>query len=365
MSYELFNDKNFNAPNTILEWYLKRDSLDFNPRYQREGLVWNLKNKQLLIDSIINDFDIPKFYFHLNTIKDNPIVNIHKKDHLFSIIDGKQRLSSIFEFIENKWPLPNDFIFFKNPSIDLSGLYYKDIAIRYPNIRVKFDNYYIDSIFIQTSDIKMVHLLFLRLNSGISIKNPEIRKAMYGFITEQIENEVITNEFFQRKIKLKNKFSDYFNIFSKLLIIEYADLTNNTVNLSKSAIDNFFEKNSDENRSLLTAFNKVKVNLSVMCDVFQDKDDLLNKVGSIILYYLLIKKINNKISNLMVIREFLLEFELMRKDNKMLIKDNSADNRLLEFDRLNQQGSTNIKSFIERIQLLELFFEDYLVNKGK
>lgn len=37
------------------------------PPEQREGKIWSLEQKQNLIDSIYNDYDIPKIYFR----KDN------------------------------------------------------------------------------------------------------------------------------------------------------------------------------------------------------------------------------------------------------------------------------------------------------
>jgi hypothetical protein len=363
MYYEVINNKKFNIPKSIFDWYLKKDNIDFNPRYQREGLVWKIKNKQLLIDSIINELDIPKFYFHLNINSNNPIVNESKKDYLYSIIDGKQRLNTIFEFIDNKWALSNNFEYFKDPTIDLSGLYYKDIAKQYPNIKVKFDNYIIDSVIIETNDIKMIHLLFLRLNSGISIKNPEIRKAMYGFISEEIERQILAHSFFINKIKIKNNFNEYFNLFSKFLVIEYSNITGKNVNLTKSYIDKFFTDNSEQNKILNNAFSLVNSNLNNMCEIFYDKDELLTKSNNIILYYLFISYYSP--TNYDDIRSFISDFESLRKANKKLIQENTADSRLLEFDRLSQQGSTNMKSFYERLNIMQIFFSKWGINNLK
>ena len=42
-----------------------REHIDTSPTYQRNSEVWNLEKKQLLIDSILNEYDIPKLYFHI------------------------------------------------------------------------------------------------------------------------------------------------------------------------------------------------------------------------------------------------------------------------------------------------------------
>ena len=42
------------------DWHL----IDFDPDYQRQGGVWSLEKKQYFIDSIINEMDLTKLYFH-------------------------------------------------------------------------------------------------------------------------------------------------------------------------------------------------------------------------------------------------------------------------------------------------------------
>jgi hypothetical protein len=52
-------------PNSaILRLNSERQFIDVEPAYQRRGDIWTLEKKQLLIDSILNDYDIPKLYFH-------------------------------------------------------------------------------------------------------------------------------------------------------------------------------------------------------------------------------------------------------------------------------------------------------------
>ena len=58
----------------ILRLLFEQESINLNPEYQRNGDIWTLEKRQLLIDSILNDYDIPKFYFH--------ILNSRKKQEL-------------------------------------------------------------------------------------------------------------------------------------------------------------------------------------------------------------------------------------------------------------------------------------------
>ncbi len=68
--------------------------VEFNPDYQRD-LVWNKEQKISLIESIFTNVEIGKFAF----IKKD----YGTKGHLFEILDGKQRLSTIIEFYEDRF----------------------------------------------------------------------------------------------------------------------------------------------------------------------------------------------------------------------------------------------------------------------
>ena len=65
-----------------------------NPAYQREA-VWTLSQKQLFIDSLLIDIDIPKLYF-----REKP-----SGQYEFEVVDGQQRLRAIFDFFEDRFSL--------------------------------------------------------------------------------------------------------------------------------------------------------------------------------------------------------------------------------------------------------------------
>lgn len=68
--------------------------VDFNPNYQRD-LVWNMEQKLSLLDSIFNNVDIGKFTFIKHEFE-------QKRKFYYEILDGKQRLSTICEFYEDR-----------------------------------------------------------------------------------------------------------------------------------------------------------------------------------------------------------------------------------------------------------------------
>lgn len=81
-----------NVYNTQLDaLMLRMRNTDMNPTYQR-GLVWNIEDKRKLIDALVNDRSIGAITYAKNDFSDK---------YLYEILDGKQRLSTIAEFIAN------------------------------------------------------------------------------------------------------------------------------------------------------------------------------------------------------------------------------------------------------------------------
>lgn len=87
---------------SIQEAYREFTDANFivNRQYQRK-LVWSLKEKQKLIDSILKGYPIPLIIFATKTTENG------KK--LYEIIDGMQRLNAVFSFIENTYSLEEKF----------------------------------------------------------------------------------------------------------------------------------------------------------------------------------------------------------------------------------------------------------------
>lgn len=73
---------------TVEKLEKERNAITF-PEYQREKSLWPVDKKRLLIDSILRDIDIPKLYF--NRLRDKTI----------EVVDGQQRLWSIWEFLDD------------------------------------------------------------------------------------------------------------------------------------------------------------------------------------------------------------------------------------------------------------------------
>ena len=65
---QLYRNEGLNMRTEPESWFIHnliefREDLNANPEYQRPPDRWSKQNEQLLIDSILRGYDIPKLYF--------------------------------------------------------------------------------------------------------------------------------------------------------------------------------------------------------------------------------------------------------------------------------------------------------------
>lgn len=341
---------------TLSWWHSERDNIDFNPPYQRKGKLWSTKDKAYLIDSILNDFDIPKIYLADFTYSNS---SLNKSNKSYAIIDGKQRYEALFDFFDGKLVLDSEFKFSADPNIKLSNLSYKDLKSQYPKIAAKFENYNLAVTSVQTDEENLINQLFVRLNRGKPLTGAEIRSAMGGAIPPMI-NKIAEHNFFRENVKFSKARKQDYNVAAKLLLVEFRG---SFVDMKKKQLDSFVnEGRLLQNTNFDGATEKVVSILNDMSNSFVQPDDLLKSPGIIVIYYWLFRNHSN---NKDIIREFLVSFNEERNRNKKLLQDyieREGDNDLVNFDThirsLNDQGSVT-----KAYNILENRFNKYIEKK--
>ncbi|MBE0392842.1 DUF262 domain-containing protein [Flavobacterium sp. PL002] len=147
----------------------KENIIKLDPDFQRESNVWNPKQKSELIESILIGIPLPIFY-----------VKQDKKGNLI-LIDGRQRLSTIFDYMDNKFSLSglkilskfNGFLFTGNDEDEEKTL--KSIY------RGKIEDVNLTlHIIKEPTPEKLTYDLFDRVNrGGTRLNNQEMRNAIY------------------------------------------------------------------------------------------------------------------------------------------------------------------------------------------
>ena len=150
----------------------KAGKYDYSAVYQRDK-VWSEEKKSFLIDSILKNYPIPPVFLRM---KIDPETGVTKYD----VIDGKQRLTTIRDYIDGKISLPDDFGDDKIGNSELNGTYFSDLD-RFEKYKRQLWHYRIPIIFIETDDTDLVKNVFDRLNrNGEPLVPQELRHAQYG-----------------------------------------------------------------------------------------------------------------------------------------------------------------------------------------
>jgi hypothetical protein len=159
------------------KWEKKPSMLNLAPDFQR-NLVWQPKQKSELIESILMGIPLPLIYV--------------KEDErgVYIIVDGKQRLSTLFEFINNEFALTNLSIL-----KDKNGCWFEDLTPMEQN-KIEDCSLTLHVIKAPTSD-RVTFDLFDRVNrGGTRLNNQEMRNALYqGHATELINRLAQKPEF--------------------------------------------------------------------------------------------------------------------------------------------------------------------------
>jgi len=152
---------------------IRHGEIDLQPEFQRKDRIWPLKDKSRLIESMLLGLPIPVFYFAENSSPSN-------KDLDWLVIDGLQRTTTIYDFIEGKFSLK-----YLDRRTDLNDLKFVDLP-RKEQRRIR--EYQIQGHLIQVSDEsdEMVRELFQRINtSGKNLSYQEIRSGLYPGATNR------------------------------------------------------------------------------------------------------------------------------------------------------------------------------------
>lgn len=150
-----------------------RGLLDLEPPYQRRS-VWNQDYKDYFLDTVLNNYPAPAIFIYQEITAEG----VSK----VSIVDGKQRLSTLFEFAKNKFPVYEKAVIQR-----LHGKYFKDLNTE---DKQNFWKYQFAIEYIPSSDEQMIGNIFDRINRNVSKLTPqELRHAKFsGIFISTIED---------------------------------------------------------------------------------------------------------------------------------------------------------------------------------
>lgn len=146
---------NMTVGSLMLRYY--KSGIIITPEYQRD-FVWSLDEKRLLINSIFRGYDIGKFVLY--RLNDAEWAE-NDRQYSYEMIDGKQRLSAILDFYEDRF--------------DYEGYYYSQLSKR--------DKYVIEdsnapqAIVENISEQRKIEIFYFINSTGVTMDKKHLEKV--------------------------------------------------------------------------------------------------------------------------------------------------------------------------------------------
>lgn len=176
---------------SIYELYrkYKKQQLVLEVDFQR-NTVWGPKQKCELIESILMGLPLPIFYFK------------QQNNSTYVVVDGKQRLSTLFEFLNNGFTLKSLKIL-----KFLNGKKFKDLTDELGIYQSQLEDYQVYShVILPPTPDKILFDIFDRVNrGGTKLNKQEIRNALYHGRGLKMITAVTKSEEFVKATRIEYK----------------------------------------------------------------------------------------------------------------------------------------------------------------
>ena len=147
-----------------ISWFYdlyQRDMLDLDPPYQRRS-VWNQTFKDFFIDSVLLGYPAPAIFLYEEISPEGRSV--------YNVVDGKQRLTTLFQFVRNEFPVSE-----KAEITKLRGRYFDDLD---DQAKTAFWSYQFVVEYLPNVDEQILNAIFDRINRNVAkLTAQELRHA--------------------------------------------------------------------------------------------------------------------------------------------------------------------------------------------
>ncbi|MBO5629945.1 MAG: DUF262 domain-containing protein [Aeriscardovia sp.] len=186
---------------TLKKWHEEKNTLRFNLSYQRHAGMWNSIQKSMLVWSILSDSYIPPLIF----LKDYEEQD-GKDVAIRQVCDGKQRLTSLFEFIGDEENGGGFRLHASTPDVDIDGDVYEIQGLKFSELTQEMQNLILGYKFsiqdIEGATAEEAENLFLNINNGCSLSVIQKSKPRLGDELCQYFRGILEKPFFTQAINL-------------------------------------------------------------------------------------------------------------------------------------------------------------------
>lgn len=314
--------------------YKRRNRYEI-PDWQREE-VWSRPQKQKLVDTILRGWRLPKFYF----------LKSGEAPEEFEVLDGQQRLMTIFEFFDNQLPLSND------SAEKFGGKYYDDL----PNeVSDAFDDFEIEYDEITDASEADQKDFFQRLQAGLKLTSSEKLNSAHSKLRDFCR-KLSSHEFFTQKVAASNRRFGHFDIMAKVATLAIdgieAGLRYDDIKECFEAQKAFSAKSSIAKRLADT--------LPLLDKIFLESDPLLKSRTLVQSYFTLVLRLSetaNMAPHVQRLRQFISNFSA-ELNKQVELGQRATDPAYIEFQRTVNANVRGAAKTRQSILLRKLFILD-------
>jgi hypothetical protein len=241
---------------------VEAEAINIKPKYQRRER-WDRTKQSALIESFLLNIPVP------------PIFLAEDEYGKYSVIDGKQRITSIYNFISLGQPLQNLEKF-----SEIETLRFNDLPTQLNNA-LRIRPYVRVITLLKQSDPSLKLEVFNRLNTGGDRLLPqEIRNAAYGGCYNDLLVELSEHPFLRKQFNLETEKSrESSKLYREMLDVEYVlrfftlrDTWSSFSGNMRVAMDRYMQKNHLINSVDLEPFKSIFTNTMEVCEsIWGDK----------------------------------------------------------------------------------------------
>lgn len=259
---------------TLKNMYDGKNTLQMDHVIQRQSGQWegDKLKKSLLIHSLLANYPVPPVY----CLKEAA----GGKDYSYSILDGKQRLTTIFDFIDGRYPIDTETpaVTIEDAVYELGGKYFTDLDTECQQelLRFKFTIYGFED-----ADDDLIEEIFFRLNNSTPLSKPQKAMPLCGVENAKFIKSILSDRFFSEICQFsalqRRKSDDMCTLLQAMMLLdnrygsyEFSSISADEIMRYAASIKNNY---SEEQK------NRLYDIIDYLEKVFPEKDKLLKKIN--------------------------------------------------------------------------------------
>lgn len=179
-------------------WNSPEKTLACSLSFQRNSGMWNLITKSGLVVSVLTDSFVPSIVL----LKDKVGTNEKGKDIVkYEILDGQQRLTSLFSFLEDQWALHGSLepVEYDGFTYDIAGKKFSELE---PELQDAIKGYRFSIQALENYTYAEVEKLFFNINNGVALSTIQKAKPKLGNENMAFFNRLLSGNFFTQAINI-------------------------------------------------------------------------------------------------------------------------------------------------------------------